>query len=78
MRISCGPDYPTIPPKVRFASKINLSSVNSKTGIVEPSLPAIANWNRNCTIESVLVGLKNAMMAPQNRKLPQPQEGTMF
>jgi ubiquitin-protein ligase len=78
LRISCGPEYPVHPPSVRFVSRINLSSVNQSTGEVEPSLPALSNWNRNCTIESVLVGIKNMMAAPQNRRLPQPAEGTTF
>jgi ubiquitin-conjugating enzyme E2 variant len=78
LRITCGPDYPAVPPKVRFISRINLASVNQSTGIVEPSLPAFAQWNRNCTIESVLVGLKNSMLLPQNRRLPQPPEGSQF
>jgi ubiquitin-conjugating enzyme E2 variant len=78
LRITCGPDYPNVPPKVRFISRINLSSVNQSTGLVEPSLPAIAQWNRNCTIESVLVGIKNAMIQPQNRRLPQSPEGATF
>ena len=79
LRISCGPDYPVEPPKVTFVSRINLSSVNQTTGDIErSSLPALANWNRNCTIESVLVGIKNSMTIPQNRKLPQPSEGSRF
>ena len=78
LRISCGPDYPAVPPKVRFISRINLSCVNQSTGVVESALPELAHWNRNMTIEKVLSGIKTVMMAPQNRRLPQPPEGTMF
>lgn len=78
LRITCGPDYPAIPPKVRFISKINLSSVNSTTGVVEASLPALAEWNRNSTIESVLLGLRVAMTNMQNRRSQQPPEGSSF
>jgi ubiquitin-protein ligase len=78
LRISCGPDYPTVTPKVRFTSRIQMSSVNQTSGIVESDLPALANWNRNMTIESILVSIKSAMMSPQNRRLPQPPEGSMF
>lgn len=77
LRITCGSDYPIAPPKVRFISRINLASVSS-LGVVENSLPALANWNRNGTIESVLVALKNSMTLPQNRRLPQPPEGSTF
>ncbi|RYH08861.1 hypothetical protein EON65_40580 [archaeon] len=78
LRITAGPDYPVVPPKVRFVSRINLSSINQTSGTVEASFPALANWNRSCTIESVLVAIKNSMAAPQNRRLQQPPEGAMF
>ena len=45
----------------RFVSRINLSSVNSQTGVVQSDLPALSQWNRDKTIESILVSLKNSM-----------------
>lgn len=78
LRITCGPQYPDAPPIVRFVSRINLVQVNQSTGSVERTLPALANWNRGSAIEAVLVSIKNCMTTPQNRKLPQPPEGTMF
>eukprot|EP01041_Mallomonas_annulata_P009418 gene9418-19553_t len=75
LRITCSQDYPNIPPVVRFVTRLNLASVDQNTGVVGTELPAIANWNRNMTIESILVNLKNSMTAPQNRRLPQPPEG---
>ena len=78
LRISCGPQYPNVPPKVRFASRINLPHVNQSTGEVEPTLPAFQSWSRTGTIESILVGIRNTMLLPQNRKLPQPMEGSMY
>jgi ubiquitin-conjugating enzyme E2 variant len=78
LRISCGPDYPNKPPSVRFASRINLPHVNQSTGVVETSLPVFQSWTRNGTIESVLVGLRSLMSAPQNRRLPQPPDGSMY
>lgn len=50
LRITCGPEYPVKPPKVRFTSRINLSSVNQTTGAIENDLPALAQWNRNMTM----------------------------
>ena len=43
---------------------------------VEPHLfPMLANWQRECTMEDILMQLKKEMMSPQNRKLAQPPEG---
>ena len=50
LRITCGPEYPNKAPKVRFTSRINLSSVNQSTGAIENDLPALAQWNRNMTM----------------------------
>jgi len=55
-----------------------LASVNQSTGVVETSFPAIANWSRNGTIESVLVAIKNSMTSQANKRLSQPHEGTTF
>lgn len=78
LRITCGDQYPAQPPKVRFISRINMSSVNQSTGVVENDLPGLANWNRNQTIESVLVSIRNSMQAPNNKRLPQPPDGARF
>lgn len=78
LRISCGPNYPNVPPQVRFCSRINLASVNQTNGIVQNDLPGLANWTRNSTIESILVSLKQSMSNPANRRLPQPPEGSYF
>ncbi|KAI9351114.1 ubiquitin-conjugating enzyme/RWD-like protein, partial [Zopfochytrium polystomum] len=77
LRIICGNDYPDRPPEVSFASKINLSCVNQRTGKVE-KLSVLDSWKRNYTIETVLSEIRREMALPQNRKLPQPPEGSMF
>ena len=78
LRVTCGPNYPNQAPVVRFVTRINLSCVDQRTGMVTSDLPAISNWHRNMTIEDVLLGIKSTMTSPQNRRLPQPAEGTMF
>lgn len=35
LKVICGPDYPKIPPTIRFITKINLPGIDSK-GVVEP------------------------------------------
>lgn len=75
LRITCGPDYPDKPPTVSFASKINMSCVNSSTGKVE-KLQCLDNWKRSFALETILSELRREMTSAQNRKLAQPKEGT--
>ncbi len=79
LRVTAGPEYPNKCPDVRFVSRINLTSVDQRTGVVSPKdFPALVQWHRDMTLESVLVQLKNSMNQPQNRRLPQPPEGSRF
>ncbi|KAF1874514.1 hypothetical protein Lal_00029941 [Lupinus albus] len=76
LKLFCGQDYPDNPPSVRFQTRINMTCVNQETGVVEPHLfPMLANWQRECTMEDILMQLKKEMTSPQNRKLAQPPEG---
>ncbi|CAE6516260.1 unnamed protein product [Rhizoctonia solani] len=78
LKIECGPNYPDVPPKITFISKVNLPFVGP-TGKVEPSkLSVLTNWIRDTTLEVVLVQMRREMATPQNRKLPQPQEGSTY
>ncbi|KAK3035610.1 hypothetical protein RJ639_033202, partial [Escallonia herrerae] len=79
LKLFCDREYPDQPPTVRFQTRINMTCVNQETGVVEPSLfPMLADWQREHTIEDILIQLKKEMMSPQNRKLAQPPEGTSF
>tara|TARA_A100001035_G_C27723986_1_gene473397 strand:- start:74 stop:577 length:504 start_codon:yes stop_codon:yes gene_type:complete len=78
LRVTAGDDYPNHPPTVRFISRINLTNVDQSNGEVTRDFPALQQWNRNMTIESVLVALKNSMGVPMNKRLPQPAEGARF
>ncbi|XP_073099562.1 ubiquitin-conjugating enzyme E2 variant 1D [Elaeis guineensis] len=76
LKLFCDKDYPEKPPSVRFHSRINMTCVNHENGMVEPKkFGILANWQREYTMEDILVQLKKEMAAPPNRKLVQPPEG---
>ncbi|RKF56390.1 Ubiquitin-conjugating enzyme spm2 [Erysiphe neolycopersici] len=75
----CGEHYPDKPPTVQFISQINLSCVNPKNGLVDPTkLKCLVNWDRNMTMETILIELRRFMGHPSNKKLPQPDEGATY
>eukprot|EP00804_Cyclotella_cryptica_P023858 CCRYP_018139-RB/>CCRYP_018139-RB protein AED:0.08 eAED:0.08 QI:94/1/1/1/1/1/2/466/152 len=79
LRISIPADYPAIPPKVRFVSRINMNCVDPKTGeIIYSKVPATRNWNRNMGMEQILISLRVEMASDANRRLRQPMEGSTF
>ncbi|KAJ4479050.1 UBC-like protein [Lentinula aciculospora] len=79
LKISCGSKYPDSPPVIQFISKVNLPFVNQTNGEVDPSkLPVLREWNRDKTLESLLVEMRREMASFNNRKLPQPPEGSTF
>ncbi|EEA20359.1 E2 ubiquitin-conjugating protein mms2 [Talaromyces marneffei ATCC 18224] len=79
VNIQCGPEYPDSPPTLHFVSKINLPCVDSRTGKVDLStLPTLATWKRDYTMETILLELRRFMALPQHKKLPQPPEGATF
>lgn len=79
LKIYCDETYPDQPPSIHFLSKINLPCVNPQTGRVEPErLPCLSNWKRDHTLETILMALRREMALPDNKKLPQPPEGTVF
>lgn len=75
LQIVCGPDYPSKPPSVVFSNKVNLPSVNQANGRVE-NLGLLKAWKETTTIENILVGLKNEMVA--NKGLKQPPEDAYY
>jgi len=79
LKVYCGDSYPDQPPSVSFISKINLPGVDQRTGQVDLSrLARVAQWNRDYTMEKILVALREHMAHPSNKKLPQPPEGTTY
>jgi len=79
LKINCGNDYPTKPPTVRFTSRINITCVNAQNGNIDVNkFHVLGNWNASYTLETVLVALRNEMASSQNKKLPQPPEGSTY
>ena len=77
LRVSVGEHYPEVPPTVTFESKVNLSCVDA-SGHLKRDFPGLSQWNRNGSIESVLVAIKNCMGTPANRRTAQPPEGSTY
>ncbi|KAF2668028.1 UBC-like protein [Microthyrium microscopicum] len=78
LKISCGPNYPDTPPEVSFVTRVNIPCVD-KNGRVDPTkLPCLVQWKREFTMETILIELRRYMALPQNKKLPQPAEGTSY
>ena len=79
LEIICGEDYPSMPPKVRFLTKINLDCVDSSTGeILLEKFDIMGNWDPSYSMEAILLGLKDKMTNSNNKSKAQPGEGEMF
>jgi ubiquitin-conjugating enzyme E2 variant len=78
LAIYCDETYPERPPQIRFVTKINMACVSPNGSVDSRSFPTLRDWNRSKTMEHVLIDLRREMAQPQNRKLPQPPEGTNY
>jgi len=79
LKITCSSEYPAAPPKVRFVSRINMTCVDQTTGeVIQSKLAVMRSWNRNSTIEQVLLALRAEMYSEANRRLRQPPDNTTF
>ncbi|PWN51005.1 UBC-like protein [Violaceomyces palustris] len=78
LKITCGPKYPDLPPEVWFLTRINLPCVKPDGKVDSSALPVLAQWKRHFTLETILVEIRRDMASPNNRKLPQPAEGTFY
>ncbi|KAJ1487424.1 ubiquitin-conjugating enzyme/RWD-like protein [Baffinella frigidus] len=77
--ITCGEQYPDRPPTVKFSSRVNLSYVDQNNGNVEPrGIACLANWNRAYNLERLLKDIQREMCSQQNRRQPQPPEGSNY
>ena len=77
LHITCGPQYPLSPPKIKFLTKVNLPSVNKSTGeVMLQMIPLTANWKTEVKLADIIMALKDEMV--KNGKLDQPPEGATF
>lgn len=77
LTLHCDENYPMKPPTVKFITKINIPSVNSTNGVVEPArFSLLGKWASTTTIEMILVALKNEMLSSASFR--QPVEGSEF
>ncbi|KAG6826160.1 Ubiquitin-conjugating enzyme spm2 [Arthromyces matolae] len=79
LKITCGEAYPDAPPEVQFLSRVNLPFVNQMNGKVDKTkVSVLSSWTRAYSLETLLVEIRKEMASFNNRKLPQPPEGSMF
>jgi ubiquitin-protein ligase len=79
LRITCTDSYPASPPRVRFVSRINMTCVDQTNGeVIQSKVSVLKNWNRNSSIEQVLLALRAELYSEVNRRLRQPPDGTTF
>ncbi|PRT56616.1 Ubiquitin-conjugating enzyme variant MMS2 [Wickerhamiella sorbophila] len=78
LTLEAGSDYPQKPPKVKFLTRINASCVDDQGNVISSQVPCLANWKPEYTMEHVLLDIRREVGSPANRKLPQPEEGTLF
>ena len=77
LQLECDQNYPQKPPKVKFINKINIPFVDQQ-GFVKPgSLNILRNWNRDCTLESYLMEIRNEIKNNIS-KYKQPPEGSKY
>ncbi|CCW61806.1 unnamed protein product [Phytomonas sp. EM1] len=78
LEIYCDEMYPKAPPHIRFVSKVNLPCVDSDGNVNPTKFHLFRNWDRRTTMEMCLAELRKEMQQPANRKLPQPEEGSVY
>ena len=77
LTIECGPQYPDVPPIVRFNSCVALDCVNGSGAVDLGRLQGLV-WTRDSGIEQALVAIENSMKTAANRRMAQPPDGSMY
>jgi ubiquitin-conjugating enzyme E2 variant len=79
LKLICGEEYPSKPPKFKFITKINMPGVNETNGWLDINvIQLLKNWTRNNTIEDALKAIRKEMETPNFKKLKQPDEFATF
>ncbi|KNC35676.1 ubiquitin-conjugating enzyme E2 [Plasmodium falciparum RAJ116] len=55
-----------------------MSCVDNCGRVIKNNLHILKNWNRNYTIETILISLRQEMLSRANKRLPQPNEGEVY
>jgi len=74
LSITCGQNYPQVPPDVKFISKVMLQGVNQANGVLDKKKVA-AWWNPKSNMHELLTKIRKDMTQPPNNRTPQPREG---
>ena len=77
LQLECDQNYPQKPPKVKFINKINIPFVDQQGFVKQGSLNILKNWNRDCTLESYLMEIRNEIKNNIS-KYKQPPEGSKY
>ncbi|GFO27032.1 ubiquitin-conjugating enzyme e2 variant 2 [Plakobranchus ocellatus] len=77
LRVKCADHYPSVPPQVRFVTRILMSGVNKETGVVEPRKIESVWSEKNGSIKSLLQQIREWMTLKENR-ISQPPEGSTY
>ena len=79
LSIVCGPNYPLEPPVVSFLSKVAIKCVDGAGRVdVNKVLKGRSGWGRDLDIAAVLSSIRADMVSPDNRRTPQPPEGSCY
>ena len=77
LQLECDQNYPQKPPKVKFLSKVNIPFVDQSGWVKPNSLNILRNWNRDCTLESYLMAIREDLKV-NLKKYKQPPEGSKY